>query len=110
MKIVIRDSQKVLNKFSAMIQNLKYLNDSVSFYFKPEGLYIQCMDGNHCCLFECTITSKWFDEYTFSQTDDPSNIGISMPLFHKVINVRHDSQTLELELNDDFKNFILIHF
>jgi proliferating cell nuclear antigen PCNA len=109
MKIIISDAQKA-NKFSTIIQHLKNFTDNILFYFKPEGLYIQCMDGNHCCLFESTISKTWFNEYLFSAETDQASIGITLALFHKVLNVRHDSQTLELELSDDYKNHILIHF
>jgi|LakMenEpi03Aug12_release.lakeMendotaPanAssembly.Ray.scaffolds.fasta_scaffold181065_3 proliferating cell nuclear antigen PCNA len=109
MKIVIKDTMKA-TKFSTIIQHLKNITDNVAFYFKTEGLYIQCMDGNHCCLFECTITSVWFDEYCFDEETDLAMIGISMPLFYKVINVRHESQRLELELNDAIPDHILLHF
>ena len=109
MKITISDGQKA-NKFSTILQHLKNLTDNVSFYFKVEGLYIQCMDDCHCCLFECTIASSWFDEYLFDPENDLSTIGISMPMFYKVVNVRHDSQKLELEVSGDDENHILINF
>lgn len=109
MKIVIKDIQKA-NKFSTIVQHLKNVTDNVAFYFKPTGLYIQCMDGNHCCLFECTILTAWFDEYLFDPSVDKATIGLGMPLFCKVMNVRHESQTLELELQNDFPDHILVHF
>uniref|UniRef100_A0A6C0HH86 Proliferating cell nuclear antigen PCNA N-terminal domain-containing protein n=1 Tax=viral metagenome TaxID=1070528 RepID=A0A6C0HH86_9ZZZZ len=109
MKIVIKDSVKA-SKFSNIIQHLKNITDNVSFYFRPAGLYIQCMDGNHCCLFECTISATWFDDYSFVAETDQATIGITLLLFHKVINVRHESQTLELEVTADYPNHILVHF
>jgi proliferating cell nuclear antigen PCNA len=109
MKIVIKDPIKA-SKFSTIIQHLKNITDNVSFYFRPSGLYIQCMDGNHCCLFECTISAAWFDDYSFVEDTDQATIGLTMPLFYKVINVRHESQTLELEVTDAYPNHILVHF
>lgn len=109
MKIVIKDTQKAI-KFSTIIQHLKNITDKVSFYFRTTGLYIQCMDDAHCCLFECSISSAWFDEYTFVDGTDLATVGLFMPLFYKVINIRHESQKLELELRDDFPDHILIHF
>lgn len=106
MKIVIKDPIKA-NKFSTIIQHLKQITDNVSFYFRPNGLYIQCMDGNHCCLFECALSATWFDDYSFEAETDQATIGITLPLFYKVINVRHESQTLELEVTT---NTILVHF
>jgi proliferating cell nuclear antigen PCNA len=107
MKITISNPHKAL-KFATIIQHLKHLTENVSFYFRDDGLYIQCMDDNHCCLFECSIKSSWFDGY--NNDTGPSNVGIAMSLFNKVINARHDSQTLELEVNNSDENHIYINF
>lgn len=107
MKITISDTHKAV-KFATLIQHLKNLTENVSFYFKEDGLYIQCMDDNHCCLFESTIKSSWFNDYNVNS--GPSTIGIAMSLFYKVINARHESQTLELEVSDTDENHIYINF
>lgn len=107
MKITISDTHKAV-KFATLIQHLKNLTENVSFYFKEDGLYIQCMDDNHCCLFESTIKSSWFNDYNVNS--GPSTIGIAMSLFYKVINARHESHTLELEVSDTDENHIYINF
>ena len=109
MKIVISDPQKA-NKFSTIIQHLKNITENVSVYFRTNGLYIQCMDGSHCCLFECSISNTWFDEYSFVEGEDLATVGLAMSLFTKVIHVRHESQKIELELRSNVPNHILVHF
>ena len=109
MKITISDTQKAV-KFATIIHHLKNLTENVSLYFKEDGLYIQCMDDNHCCLFECTLKSSWFDGYNYDVDNGPATIGIAMSLFYKVINARHESQTLELEVTNNDENHIYINF
>jgi proliferating cell nuclear antigen PCNA len=109
MKITINDPIKA-SKFSTIIQHLKNITENIPFYFREEGLYIQCMDDSHCCLFECVIASTWFDEYVFDAEKDPASIGIAMTLFYKVINVRHESQTLEIQVTSREIDHIFVNF
>ena len=94
MKIQISDSQKAA-KFTAIFQHLKQFTDNVNLYFRETGLYIQCLDDSHCCIFECELHPDWFAEYTFHEA---THIGLNLAMFHKVLHTRHESQTILLEL------------
>ena len=110
MKLSINDEHKSASKFTAIFQNLKQFTDNISFNFKEDGLYIQCLDDSHCCLFECTIKKDWFSEYEFNSDQDPDKIGLNINLFHRVLNARHESQTLEIVLDNENPNKVEVNF
>jgi proliferating cell nuclear antigen PCNA len=98
MKIVFATARKV-QQFTTIITNLKNFTENVSIYFRDTGLYIQCMDDSHCCLFECDLKATWFDTYEFDKETDQPCIGINISMLNKVLNTWNDSQTLTLELD-----------
>jgi proliferating cell nuclear antigen PCNA len=100
MKIVFASVRKV-QQFTSIIANLKNFTDNVSIYFKPTGLYIQCMDDSHCCLFECELKACWFKSYDYEAETDQSCIGINIGILIKVLNTWNDSQTLSIELEPE---------
>ena len=77
MKITIHTPQKA-DKFTTIFQHLKLLTDHVNMNFSNDGLYMQCLDNNHCCLFECKLAAEWFDNYEFNADPhkDTSQIGV----------------------------------
>jgi proliferating cell nuclear antigen PCNA len=97
MKIVFASVRKV-QQFTAMIANLKSFTDNVCIYFRPNGLYIQCMDDSHCCLFECDLKASWFKSYEFAEGVDQGCIGINIGMLNKVLNTWNETQTLTIEL------------
>jgi proliferating cell nuclear antigen PCNA len=99
MKIVFATARKV-QQFATIIANLKNFTDNVCIYFRENGLYIQCLDDSHCCLFECDLKSTWFKTYEFSPDTDQNCIGINISMLNKVLNTWNETQTLTLELED----------
>ena len=113
MKVIIRDTKKC-NKFTSLFQHLKQFTTNIQLNFRKEGLYIQCLDDSHCCLFETDIKVGWFQTYDLETPNlSCKTIGISLNMFHKVLNARQESQSIELRLNDgggDEDDHILINF
>lgn len=97
MKIVFANAKKC-QQFAAIFANLKAFTDNVSIYFKPNQVYIQCMDDSHCSLFECKLSKKWFKTYEFDPTTDMGQIAINILMLNKVINTWNDSQELSIEI------------
>lgn len=97
MKIVFSSSRKV-QQFATVFANLKSFTDNVCIYFKPTGVYIQCMDDSHCCLFECELHSDWFESYEFDEDTDQACVGLNIAMLNKVLTAWHDSQTFTIEL------------
>jgi proliferating cell nuclear antigen PCNA len=95
MKIEIEDNRKIL-KMATIFCHLKPFTDNVVIYFKPEGLYIQCMDDSHCALFECTLSKGWFTSYEFDIKEDMQSIGVNIGMLYKVLNTREENQTMEI--------------
>ena len=109
MKITIHTPQKA-EKFATIFQHLKLLTDHVNMNFSSEGLYMQCLDNNHCCLFECKLTAEWFDDYEFDADTDAPQIGIHAATFYKVINIRQEKQEIEISSEGSQVDNINIHF
>ena len=112
MRVIISDTKKC-NKFTSLFQHLKQFTTNIQLNFRKEGLYIQCLDDSHCCLFETDIKVGWFQTYNLETPDVACKaIGINLNMFHKVLNARQESQSIELKLNkgNDEDDNILINF
>jgi proliferating cell nuclear antigen PCNA len=109
MKIVIEDTRKTF-KLATIICHLKPFTDNVVIYFKPSGLYIQCMDDSHCALFECSLDKSWFTSYSFDGESDMPSVSVNIGMLYKVLNTREDNQTMEIELNKEHEDKINITF
>jgi proliferating cell nuclear antigen PCNA len=109
MKITLEDTRKI-SKLATIVCHLKPFTDNVVFYFKPGGLYIQCMDDSHCALFECTLDKGWFTIYDFNTATDMPSASLNIGMFYKVLNTREDEQTLEIELTKEEEDKIFITF
>jgi len=95
MKLFLSDQDKIC-KFSVIFKNLQYLVDAIKIYFSENGLYVQGMDNSSCCLFECNIPGKWFDEYTFQIGVDSSQISVNTAIMQKVIGTLGDKQEITM--------------
>ena len=95
MKLTLKDPVKV-TKFSAIFQHLKQLVDNIAIYFSVDGLYIQGMDSTQICLFECKLTSGWFDEYEFTQNVDARRVCVNTTILYKVINAIDEKHMIEI--------------
>ena len=100
MKIVFANARKC-QQFAAIFANLKNFTENVCIYFKPDQVYIQCLDDSHCCLFEARLTSKWFKEYTIDEANDLGCIGINIGMLNKVLNTWTDTQEMSIEVQPD---------
>ena len=108
MKIVITQARKI-QQFATIFANLKNFTENVCIYFKPAGIYIQCMDDSHCCLFECSLGRSWFAEYEFNEDTDQPSVGINIPMFNRVLNTWNDTQQMTLILQPG-QDQLSIHF
>ena len=95
MKLIIEDTRKTM-KLATIFCNLKPFTDNVVIYFKPELLYIQCMDDSHCALFECSLAKSWFTSYDFDKKEDMPSISVNINMLYKVLNTREENQTMEI--------------
>jgi proliferating cell nuclear antigen PCNA len=110
MSFIISESKKAI-KFTAIIQHLKQFTTNILLNFKPTGIYIQCLDDSHCCLFDCSITKEWFGNHEDSYSVGiPKSIGINLNLFHKVLNARQETQSIQLIFDDKNEDIVSIHF
>jgi len=109
MKIVFANTRKV-QQFTTIIANLKNFTDNVCIYFRPSGIYIQCMDDSHCCLFECELKTSWFQTYEFDPATDQPSIGLNIIILNKVLSTWNESQTLTIELKPTSVDKISINF
>lgn len=109
MKLIIEDTRKT-NKLATIFCNLKPFTDNVVIYFKTSGIYIQCMDDNHCALFECSLDKSWFTSYSFSVDDDMPSISVNINMLFKVLNTREDNQIMEMEFTKENEDKLNITF
>ena len=109
MKIKLQTPQKA-DKFTTIFQHLKLLSDYVNINFSDDGIYMQCLDGTHCCLFECKLNSSWFDYYEFDEEKATPQIGVHTPTFYKVINIRQEKQEIDISSEGKEIDTININF
>lgn len=95
MKIVFSDARKI-QQFANIFANLKNFTDNVCIYFKQDGIYIQCMDDSHCCLFECKLYMTWFHSYEYDEANDQACVGVNIVMLNKVLNTWNDTQTMAI--------------
>jgi proliferating cell nuclear antigen PCNA len=96
MKIVFATAKKC-QQFAAIFANLKSFTDNVAIYFKPDQVYVQCMDDSHCSLFECQLSRAWFKTYEFNPDTDMGQIAVNIPMLNKVLATWNDPQELTIE-------------
>ena len=106
MRATIYDSKKSV-KFTALFNHLKQFTNNILLNFRKDGLYIQCLDDSHCCLFESNLSSKWFSKY---EVNAAVTIGINLSMFYKVLNARHETQAIELCLQSNKPDLVFINF
>jgi proliferating cell nuclear antigen PCNA len=109
MKLLIEDTRKTV-KLATIFCSLKPFTDNVVIYFKPEGLYIQCMDDSHCALFECSLKKEWFANYEFDIKEDMPTVSVNISMLYKVLNTREENQTMELSHSKDNEDKLDITF
>ena len=95
MKLTITNPQKMAH-FSTILHHLKQFTDIMVIYFDADRLYVQGLDGCHCCLFECKLTSQWFDLYDFDAARDQPHIGVNIGIIDKIMSTRCSGHQIEL--------------
>ena len=97
MRIQISDTAKC-DTFVNLFQHMKQFTDYVNIIFSEDEMFIQSMDNGRVLVFEIHLPKQWFDVYEIGYGS--ITLGISTPLFFKVLNVRDKTQHLTLETND----------
>lgn len=100
MKLLITNPAKA-DKFAAIFSNIKRFSENVTVHFEEDSIYIQCLDGSHCCLFECRLFRSWFDTYDHDTGTDIPNIGINTSILQKVLGARQEQQAIALSFTGD---------
>jgi proliferating cell nuclear antigen PCNA len=106
MKLEIKDPTKA-DIFTNMFQNIKLFTDNMNISFEKEQFYVQGMDSSHVSIFEINIAQEWFDTY---EIKEPSVIGVSTPIFHKILNTRSIGHQISMEIGETDKDRMLIEF
>ena len=98
MDLKLTDINKI-TLFTNIFVQLKKFTSDISMDFSKKGLYIQSMDSNHVCIFECVVGNDWFDSYTFKSKQDDAvfQLGISSHSVHKVMSVFDKSQSFNMK-------------
>ena len=109
MKITIANPDKA-TAFSTVFRNLKLLSDYINVHFSDSGIYMQCLDNNHCCLFECKISKNWFDSYEFDSELDAKCVGFNSVIFYKVIHIRQSNQEIDIRYNGLVVDKVFVDF
>ena len=94
MKLLL--SGKSLQRFCDIVGNFKYVSDSVTFNCSDDGIYSQGMTADHCSLYDFTISSEWFDDYSWDE-DDESLFTVSTEMLSKILGTRQPSQCMFIE-------------
>jgi proliferating cell nuclear antigen PCNA len=108
MSFIISDPKKA-SKFTGIFQHLKQFTSNVLLNFKTDKLYIQCLDDSHCCIFECDITKEWLGTETYL-FETPLSVGINLNMFHKVLNARQETQSIEFRVDSKNEDIVYINF
>jgi len=103
MKIVLTDANKV-SQFTSILKNLKNFSSDIEIHVDEYRLYVQGMDGGHCCLFELQLMSDWFAEY---ESDGAHRIGINCLLLARIFSCLNGNESIELNYERD-SDFIFI--
>ena len=96
-------------QFTTIFQHLKLFTDHVCLVFEKKGLYIQTMDNTRVSIFELTIPSTWFDQYSH-KANSAVAIGISASLLFKILNTRDKAQLIKCEYNESDSDKLAIKF
>ena len=106
MKLEINDIQKA-DIFTQIFQNVKLFSTSVCLTFEQERLYVQGMDSNHVSIFEINLLKDWFNNY---EINNPTTIGISTTIFHKILTTRNADHKIILSLDESNNDNLSIDF
>lgn len=100
MNISLKDKQKK-DTFISIFQLLKNASSQINVMFDPEQCHIQGMDKSHICLFDLSLSNKWFDIYEASEL----KLCFDSSIFYSMIGTKSDDQNLNIStLENDQDN------
>lgn len=103
---VINDKTKK-DIFISIFSLLKSASSQINLTIDKETFHIQGMDKSHVCLFDLTLTNKWFSYYEVNQKH---NLCFDASIFYSMINTKSSEQALLFTLEDDTSEYLLIEF
>ena len=106
MKILLNDRKKK-DVFVSLFHVLKNCSSVVSITLGTEFVHIQGMDKSKICLFDATITKKWFAEY---DVNEETKICFDSNVFHSIISTKGDGQDLVITLENSDSDTLNINF
>jgi proliferating cell nuclear antigen len=106
MKILLNDRKKK-DIFVSLFQVLKNCSSVVSITLETECAHIQGMDKSKICLFDVSITKKWFAEYDIHEV---TKICFDSNVFHSIISTKGDGQDLVITLDNSNSDTLHINF
>lgn len=107
MKLSLTDKKKK-DIFISSFQLLKNASSQINASFEAERCHIQGMDKSHVCLFDLSLSSKWFDSYKVSNKNEECggndntmlNICFDSSIFYSMIGTKSEDQDLNIETVD----------
>lgn len=96
MKFVVDNTKSRI--FATLFDILSSIVDEMNIEFRENEIYIQTMDSGRISLFELVLKEEWFETY---DVDKPVVIGVKLSTINKILNCRHPSQSIEIELSDE---------
>lgn len=108
MNLVIQNPQKA-DCFASIFQHIKVFTEQINIFFEKEKMYIQSMDHSRVSIFEINIPAEWFDTYTHDAAST-LKIGISAPIFHRILNAREKTQQMNLVFDTKDEDKMFVHF
>lgn len=101
-------NKRNLTTFCQFVENIKSISEFITFHFEKDRLYSQGMSGDHCSIFEVSISSEWFEFYN-KKDDEATVITVRTATLAKILDTRQKSQFLVIgyEGNPNKLNIIL---
>jgi proliferating cell nuclear antigen len=108
MNIVINNLQKT-DTFANIFQHIKAFTENINIMFEKERMYIQSMDNSRISIFEIYLPNTWFDKYELSNNENIV-IGINSLIFHRILNSKEKTQSIEFIFNKEDSDKLFVHF
>jgi proliferating cell nuclear antigen PCNA len=97
MNLTITEKKKK-DVFISIFDRLKSCASLVKIVFRNDALYIQGMDKSHICLYDVTLNSSWFNQYTVNETID---ICVDTQIFFNVLSTAQEQHTIFLHCDEN---------
>jgi proliferating cell nuclear antigen PCNA len=107
MNILLSEPTKA-ELFTSLFKDLKIFTNEINLMFEKGRFYIQSMDSAHVLLFEITLSSQWFTNYTLISNNVV--VGINTQLLYQCLYVREKNQSLEMNYIIDKGDQLFLRF